>query len=243
MWNDLQMNVLDHYEQLNRWLGGITMRDEKRIMVRTHEPGQIIILNGVPRSGKSSIVAAIQAAFDGLWMNLGVDRFTQATPARYRPGIGLRPGGERQDIEPLVPILYSAMYESIAAHSRSGLNVVVDVGHHDAYAIPRGILSDSARRLNGLPVLFVGVRCPIEIIMERRRNTGWNAGNSTNSPVPRPVRLWQREVHIPGVYDLEIDTSTLSPGECAEVIRRHLEHGPAPSAFQQLAVMFTKQQD
>ncbi len=43
------------------------------------------------------------------------------TPARYLPGIGLRPGGERQDIEPLVPILYSAMYESIAAHSRLGL--------------------------------------------------------------------------------------------------------------------------
>ena len=34
--------------------------------------GQIVILNGTPRSGKSSIAAAIQASFDGVWMNLGV---------------------------------------------------------------------------------------------------------------------------------------------------------------------------
>ncbi|MBD2729375.1 chloramphenicol phosphotransferase [Nostoc sp. FACHB-892] len=204
-------------------------------MGQTQELGQIIILNGAPRSGKSSIVAVIQETFDGLWMNLGVDRFMQMTPPRYLPGIGLRPGGERQDIEPLVPILYSAMYESIAAHSRLGLNVVVDVGHHDAYAIPRGILADSARRLNGLPVLFVGVCCPIETIMERRQNTGGKVGSTADSLMPHPVQLWQREVHIPGIYDLEVDTSLLSPGACAEVIRQHLANIPASSAFQRLA--------
>lgn len=205
---------------------------------QTQELGQIIILNGTPRSGKSSIVAVIQETFDGVWMNLGVDRFMQMTPPRYLPGIGLRPGGERQDIEPLVPILYSAMYESIAAHSRLGLNVVVDVGHHDAYAIKRGILCDSARRLNGLPVLFVGVRCPIEIILERRQNTGWNVESAADSLVSSAVELWQREVHIPGIYDLEVDTSLLSPGECAEVIRQHLANSPAPRAFQRLAALF-----
>jgi chloramphenicol 3-O phosphotransferase len=207
------------------------------IVGQTQELGQIIILNGTPRSGKSSIVAVIQETFDGVWMNLGVDKFMQMTPPRYLPGIGLRPGGERQDLEPLVPILYGAMYESIAAHSRLGLNVVVDVGHHDAYGIKRGILTDSARRLNGLPVLFVGVRCPIEIIMERRQNTGWKAVSAADSPVPPAIELWQREVHIPGIYDLEVDTSLLSPGECAEVIRQHLVNSPAPSAFQRLAAL------
>jgi chloramphenicol 3-O phosphotransferase len=72
-------------------------------MGKTRAQGQIIILNGAPRSGKSSIVEVIQDTFDGVWMNLGVDGFMQMTPARYLPGIGLRPGGERQDIEPLVP--------------------------------------------------------------------------------------------------------------------------------------------
>jgi chloramphenicol 3-O phosphotransferase len=49
------------------------------------------------------------------------------------------------------------------------------------------------------------------------------------------VRLFQQEVHIPGIYDLEVDTAVLSPAECAAVIREHLDHGPAPSAFQRLA--------
>jgi chloramphenicol 3-O phosphotransferase len=94
------------------------------------------------------------------------------TPKRYQHGIGLRPGGERPDLEPLIVLLYRAMYESIASHSRLGLNVVVvDVGHHNAYSVPRRILPDCARRLSGLPVLFVGVRCPIDVIMERRSAT------------------------------------------------------------------------
>ena len=99
-------------------------------------PGQIVILNGTPRSGKSSIATAIQNTFEGVWMNLGVDHFKQMTPERYQPGIGLRPGGERPDLEPLIVILYRAMYGAIALHSRMGLNVVVDVGHHDAYSVP-----------------------------------------------------------------------------------------------------------
>ena len=195
-------------------------------------PGQIVVLNAAPRSGKSSVANAIQDTFDGVWMNLGVDGFMRMTPARHMPGMGLRPGGERQDLEPLVQILYRALYESIAAHSRLGLNVVVDVGHHDAYAVPRRILPGCARRLSGLPVLFVGVRCPLETIMERRRNTGWATGTPVDAPVPQPVRLWQREVHIPGIYDLEIDTSVLGPRACAAAIRQHLDtvHHPRPSS-------------
>ena len=134
------------------------------------DPGWIVVLNGPPRSGKSSIVDVIQETFDGPWLNLGVDVFSQfVTPPRLRPGIGLRPGGgERPDIEKLIPALYAAFYDSVAAHSRHGLNVVVDVGHHDAYAGPLPVLPDAARRLAGLPALLVGVRCPLPVIMQRR---------------------------------------------------------------------------
>jgi chloramphenicol 3-O-phosphotransferase len=84
--------------------------------------GQIVILNGNPRAGKSSIATTIQNRFEGVWMNMGVDRFKQMTPERYQPGIGLRLGGERPDLEPLIVILYQAMYEAIAGHSRLGLD-------------------------------------------------------------------------------------------------------------------------
>ncbi|OBQ75224.1 chloramphenicol phosphotransferase CPT family protein [Mesorhizobium erdmanii] len=200
--------------------------------------GQIIILNGAPRSGKSSIARVIQESFDGAWMNLGVDSYEQITPPRLRPGIGLRPGGERPDLEDFVRHFYAALYESIAAHSRLELNVVVDVGHHDGYSKPLGILADCARQLAGLPVLFVGVRCPIEVIMERRAASEPDRAYVTASPgdpVPSPVRLWQEEVHKPGTYDLEVDTSLLSPQDCAGAIEQRLTGAPQPSAFQTLA--------
>jgi chloramphenicol 3-O phosphotransferase len=194
-----------------------------------------VILNGAPRSGKSSIATAIQNTFEGVWINLGVDHFKLMTPDRYQPGMGLRPGGERPDLEPLIVLLYHAMYEAIAAHSRLGLNVVVDVAHHDSYSVPRGILFHCARQLMGLPVLFVGVRCPLTVVMERRAAT-WGV-SSDDGTVPAPVSLWQDVVHLPGIYDLEVNTSALSPQACAELIRQRLNEGPPPTAFQRLAAM------
>lgn len=199
--------------------------------------GQVIILNGAPRSGKSAIVAAIQDTFDGIWMNLGVDVFARrVTPARLQPGVGLRPGGERPDLEPFVAAAYAAMYDSIAAHSRAGLNVVVDVGHHEAYAVRRPMLSQGLKRLTGLPVLLVGVRCPIEVIIERRRasRAGHYVTGAPEAPIPEPVLRWQREVHKPGIYDLEVDTSQLSPEECAAEIWRCLGATPRPTAYERL---------
>lgn len=205
-------------------------------------PGQIIILNGAPRAGKSSIVAVIQDTFDGVWMNLGVDVFARGvTPKRFQPGVGLRPGpgpqkgGDNPELEQLVPVLYLAMYDSVAAHSRLGLNVVVEGGLHGAHhpTLP----SECAKRLAGLPVLFVGVRCPIDEIMRRRNESapGRYAVGTPDDPVPPPVRLWQDEVHKVAPYDLEVDTSILSPQECAEAIQQRLTDGPPGTAFHALA--------
>lgn len=194
--------------------------------------GQIVILNGAPRAGKSSIAAVIQESFDGLWLNLGVESARLMTPARYPPGIGLRPDEEAHAAAPMVPVLYAALYESIAAHSRLGLNVVVDVGHHDAK-----VFSDCARRLAGLPVLVVGVCCPVEVVMDRRDASppGRYATRTPETPVPEPVRRWQAAVHDPGIYDLEVDTSKLTPAQCADAIRRRLADGMPAIAAGRLA--------
>ena len=49
--------------------------------------------------------------------------------------------------------LFDTLYTAVRAWSSVGLNVVVDVGHHDEYSRPLGILSKVARepaRLAGL---------------------------------------------------------------------------------------------
>lgn len=196
--------------------------------------GQIVILNGPPRAGKSSIVAAIQETFDGVWLNLGVDGFMAMTPARFMPGIGLRPGGERPDLEPVVAVLYRGLYESIAVHSRLGVNVVVDVGHHDRYSQPLGILRSCAAILAGLPVLFVGVDCPVSVARERRRATWGGEGFATSTQLADPVALWHEAVHDGVTYDLKVDTSELTPEQSAQLIRQRLDSGQEPQAFRAL---------
>jgi len=196
--------------------------------------GRIVILNGAPRSGKSTLAAAIAEHLPGSWINLGVDTYSRALPKAMLPGIGLRPGGERPDLEPLLPVLYAAIYDSMAAHARLGLDVVADFGHHDDYSRPLGILVACARRLAGLPVLFVGIDCPLAVILERRRRDPHGGFYTTDEAI---VRRWQEAVHKPGIYDLTVDTSAMSPLDCAQKIGEALAAPPAPSAFERLAVM------
>lgn len=199
-------------------------------------PGQIVILNGTPRAGKTSIAHAIQSSSPGLWLNLGLEMFKSATPQSYQPGIGLRPGGERPDLEPWVETLYLAMYDSIAAHSRRGINVVADTTHHDHYSAPRHVMFKCAQIVRELPVLVVGVRCPLDVVMQRRIET-WGPGYNDDGSVPEPILRWQQDAHVPGIYDLEIDTSVTSPEAAASLIQGRLVEERPALAIQRLAAL------
>ncbi len=131
--------------------------------------GRIVVLNGPPRSGKSSSAKAVQQHVPGHWLNIGVDVMAAALPPSLQPGIGLRPGGERPDLEPHVEALFLALYDTIASHARLGFDVVADLAHHDHYARSLGILPKCARRISGLSALLVSVECPDEVILARRR--------------------------------------------------------------------------
>ncbi len=207
--------------------------------------GQIVILNGPSRSGKTSIVRAIQDYASDPWMNIGMDIHITATAPAYRPGVGLRPRKPEghlvepgrvplEVLEDLVPTLYAALYESIAAHARLGLNVVTDIYHHEFYSKPRGILDECAQRLRGLPVLFVGVHCPVEVIWQRREATWGQVRDAVDDGVRSAVELGQRAAREHS-YDMELDTSFSSPEECADAICKRLAEGPPGLAFEALA--------
>ncbi|MCP4379924.1 MAG: chloramphenicol phosphotransferase, partial [Hyphomicrobiales bacterium] len=122
---------------------------------------------------------------------------------------------------------------------RAGLNVVAEFGHHEGHSRPLGILADCARRLAGLPVLFVGVRCPVETIMARIRAGQPGRSYEAIAPsgaVPEPVRRYTEAVHDPGLYDMEVDSARMTAVASAEAIREKLETGvPRPTAFERLA--------
>lgn len=197
-------------------------------------PGAVVILNGAPRAGKSSIAARLGDLAPGHWMRLGVDVHRERiAPSSLSPGVGLRPGGERPDLEDAVVRLYRALYRSIRAHADEGFDVVVDVGHHEAHSRPLHTLLTGLSILRGVPVWLIGVRCGLDEIMRRRRATGTDGG-AAEGVVPAPVRRWQDAVHAHGVYDLEVHTDRLTPGACAAEIAALMASGTPNGAAARL---------
>ena len=198
--------------------------------------GTVVVLSGPSRAGKSTIAARIQDVLDGVWMHIGMDLHIQATPARYKPGVGLRPVRPEDvrdvdgrvsyaDLVDTVPALYASLYGSAAAHARNGLNVVMDVYHHDDYPKPLDTLGIAKRELAGLPALFVGVNAPLDVIWDRRGQTWGQHRKSVDDDVRRAVELHDAAARALS-YDLELDTSQLSPDECVRRIARRLADGP-----------------
>lgn len=196
--------------------------------------GFILILNGSPRSGKTSIARAIQEEDSRHWINIGVDWHISTLPEKLKPGIGLRPGGERPDLERDIPGLYEALFDSIAAHARLGFNVAADLGIHDGYSRPLGIWRLCAEHLRRLKVFIVGVRCGVEELMRRRTaGGGVYAGFLPDGSVPEIVLEWESAVHSGGFYDLELATDKLTPQACAQRIIALLD-GSKPAAIESL---------
>lgn len=201
--------------------------------------GRVVILNGVSRAGKSTLAHAIQESVPGVWMHLGGDAHKACTPPNRQPGVGLRPGRDqvRPEVEECVPVLYAALHESIAVHARTGLDVVVDANFHDTYTRRYGVLEDCARRLAGLRTLFVGVRCPVDVIWERRARTWGQVRGEVGQDVVDAVDLAQHATHAHRGYDLEVDTSVMLPESCAAVIARRLSEGPPGTALATIAAL------
>lgn len=184
-------------------------------------PGRIVILNGAPRSGKSTLARAVQAHVPGNWINWGVDAFNGTLPPHLLPGIGLRPGGELPDLEPNVFRLYAAYFAALAQFSRAGFDVVADLGMHADYAHPFDPMTEMRRGLSDLPVLLVGIDCALDVIVARRQAD--TDGRHVSGPdAPPPVRRWQEKIHENRSYDLRLDMDMLSPEQGAARIDKAL---------------------
>ena len=193
--------------------------------------GRVVILNGAPRSGKSSLARAIQANVTGTWLNTGVDSFMASLPPALMPGIGLRPGGERPDLEPMVARLYDLLFATIGLQALAGFDIVADLGLHEDYSIPLGILDRAATALGPLDALFIGVDCPLDEIMCRRNADPRGGFYAAGEAPPLPVLRWQEAVHKDKNYDLRLEMGHLTPEAGAAAIATLLAAPPARPAL------------
>jgi chloramphenicol 3-O phosphotransferase len=175
--------------------------------------GRIIFLNGTSSSGKSSIARELLDILDdGVFFHLAVDSFNAM---RSKRELGA------EELDAALRRTRMGFHRSIAAMAEVGNDIVVD-----------HVLSEPWRLLDCLTVLppedvlFVGVHCPLDELARRELARG-----------DRPPGLAAHQydlVHAHGDYDLECDTSTASPRECAQRIKKLLPYRPNPTAFTRL---------
>ncbi|MFD0342619.1 chloramphenicol phosphotransferase CPT [Streptomyces sp. NPDC127117] len=172
----------------------------------------MIVLNGGSSSGKSGIARCLQAVLPDPWLTLGVDTLIEAMPESMREsdtGIDFAPDGEVV-VGAGFRTLETAWIEGVTAMARAGAGVIVD----EVFLGGAESQQRWQKALDGLGVLWVGVRCESAVAAARELTRG--------DRVLGMAAAQAELVHRGVVYDLEVDTTRSEPTECAEIIAAHM---------------------
>ncbi|MEU3028529.1 chloramphenicol phosphotransferase CPT [Streptomyces incarnatus] len=174
---------------------------------------QVIVVNGGSSSGKSGIIRCLQAILPDPWLALGTDTMVEALPAAMRAsdgGIEFAADGQ-VSVGPEFRALEAAWIAGIAAMARAGARVVVD----EVFLGGSSSQQRWQKALEGLRVLWVGVRCEAAVAAGRELARGDRAVGMAAS---------QADVVHQGVtYDLDVDTTHTEALECARAIAARVE--------------------
>ncbi|MFE2870500.1 chloramphenicol phosphotransferase CPT family protein [Embleya sp. NPDC059259] len=170
-------------------------------------------MNGTSSSGKSSIARELLPILDDTYFYMPVDAFhaMRATPRDLAP----------DQLQSVLKHTWMGFHRAIAGMAAAGNNIVVDHVFSEQWR-----LLDCLALFTPADVVLVGVHCPLPELEQRERKRG-----------DRPPGLAARQiaqVHAHGLYDIECDTGTTSPLDCARQIRAFLPQRPNPTAFEQL---------
>lgn len=184
-------------------------------------PGQIIFLNGASSSGKSSIAGQLLAVLDQPWFYMPVDAINGMRARRQTAEL------DQAELDLVLARTRAGFHRAVAGMAAAGNSIVVD-----------HVLSERWRLLDCLAVLadfdvvFVGVRCvPAELTRRERLRGDRELGQAAAQ---------QELVHAHGCYDIECDTTSTSPLDCALSIKEFLARPEPPTAFDELRTMLAE---
>jgi chloramphenicol 3-O phosphotransferase len=179
---------------------------------------RIVLLNGVGSAGKSSIAKALQTITATPFLHVQMDAFIDMLPEALqdhadgfsfetvledgKPSVVIRSG-------PVGARAMRGMRHAIAAMAGQGNNLIVDdVIFNDEIAEYRGLLS-------AFDLHVVGVMAPLDVLEAREA--------ARADRLPGLARWQYPRVHKGIGYDLEVDTSQLTPLECARRIQQEFQ--------------------
>jgi chloramphenicol 3-O phosphotransferase len=170
----------------------------------------VIVLNGGSSSGKTSIARCLQSLLPVPWLAFSVDDLVNAMPAAMEgsdTGIEIAADGG-VSVGATFMALEAAWRTGIAAMVRAGARVIVD----DVFLSGGASQQRWQEPLAGLDVLWVGVRCSVDVAVRRELARGDRTGGMAAA---------QAEiVHKDVAYDLEVDSTQAEALECARLIVR-----------------------
>ncbi len=199
--------------------------------------GRIIFLNGTSSSGKTTLAYALQELLPEPWLHVALDQFRDGLPAKYR---GLNsPSGSTGDAglnvvpvtdtgAPYTAIKFGEAGKKMLIGMRRAIRSLAEAGNNiiiDDIILEQTFLDDYLQVFADFELVFVGVRCPLDIISARE--------------AVRPGRfpgtaLGHADVcHAHNDYDVNVDTGSTSPEQCAAEIHKFLVN-ERPGAFVRL---------
>ena len=161
--------------------------------------GQIIFLNGVTSSGKTSIVEAIQNRDDVFFYVVANDLFQEMVGEKYL----------QENYWKYLSDVIILMYHTAKLYSDMGKNVLID-----GILVEREEIAPHYQQLLTIlkdnPLDVVEVYCPLELCRERNIARG----DRYETQSEEQAALMAKDIS----YSLHVDTGRYSPAECAEII-------------------------
>ncbi len=195
----------------------------------------ILLLNGASSSGKTALARALQRAWTGPLLHLGIDTAVAMLPAAY---VGMGPNAsagiefyaDADEQGPVMRIRYGPVGRRVEQSLARMAHGLAQDGHDlvlDLVILDTETLQTFVQTLAELPLYFIGVQCELAVLEARELARGDRFLNS--------ARPQHAAVHTPPRhYDLLVDTSRAGPYELAERITRHIAAQPTPTGFAQL---------
>lgn len=163
------------------------------------EKGRIIFLNGVTSAGKTSIVEALQNRDDVFFYVVANDLFQEMVGDKFL----------RENYWKYLSEVIIMMYHTAKLYSDMGKHVLID-----GILVERKEITPHYRQLQEIlkdnPLDLIEVYCPLEICRQRNILRGDRYENQSRE---------QQELMAKDIaYSLRLDTSMLSPEDCADRI-------------------------
>lgn len=200
----------------------------------------IIIINGCPSAGKTTLIKEIQNQYPTPLLSMGIDRFWGSIPDQYKEyGLKAHEGYsfEKTSNNRGNPIIYvkrgpfanqlaKTIPKVINTFATCGHNVIVDEIFNDETIQPY------AKALQNQTVYLIGIVCSLEEL-ERREKSRGNRELGLARGQFNSVHTQQK------YYDLIIDNTNVNTITCAQKIIKFIQQTPEPLGFKELCKNLT----